>query len=91
VVITLGAEGMLIHANNTVGIFTDRLPAMNTAPRDPAGAGDSFLACASMALCVGVDIWQATYLGALASACQVSRVGNTPLTQADLVSEIDYP
>jgi rfaE bifunctional protein kinase chain/domain len=91
VVITLGAEGMLVHANNSVGVFTDRLPAMNTAPRDTAGAGDSFLACASMALCAGVDIWQATYLGALAAACQVSRVGNTPLTQVDLVAEIDHP
>ena len=64
---------------------------MNTAPRDAAGAGDSFLTCAAMALCAGIDIWSATYLGALAAACQVARVGNTPLTQADLVAEIDYP
>ncbi len=91
IVVTLGSEGLLIHAKNSVGVFTDRLPAMNTAPRDPAGAGDSFLTCASMALCAGIDIWQATYLAALAAACQVSRVGNTPLSQAELVSEINYP
>lgn len=91
VVITLGAEGTLIHANNVTKWDTDRLPAFNTAPKDPAGAGDSFFTCASMALCAGVDIWQSVYLGSLAAACQVSRVGNTPLTQADLVAEIDYP
>jgi rfaE bifunctional protein kinase chain/domain len=91
VVITLGSEGLLVHAKNPVGSFDDRLPAMNTAPRDAAGAGDSFLTCAAMALCAGIDIWSATYLGALAAACQVARVGNTPLTQADLVAEIDYP
>ena len=68
-----------------------QLPAFNSAPRDSAGAGDSFLTCASMALCAGVDIWRSVYLGSLAAACQVSRVGNTPLTQQDLVAEIDAP
>jgi rfaE bifunctional protein kinase chain/domain len=91
VAITLGSEGVLIHAQNASGWITDQLPAFNSAPRDSAGAGDSFLTCASMALCAGVDIWQAVYLGSLAAACQVSRVGNTPLTQQDLVAEIEQP
>ena len=58
-------------------------------PKDVAGAGDSFFTCASMALCVGADIWRSSYLGALAAALQVSRVGNTPLTTSDLMAEID--
>lgn len=91
VVITLGMEGILVHAMDGVEWETDRLPAFNTAPKDPAGAGDSFLTCAGMALCSGVDIWQSVYLGSLAAACQTSRVGNTPLTQADLIAEIDHP
>jgi len=91
VVITLGSEGVLVHAQNAAQWDTDRLPAFNTSPRDPAGAGDSFLICAAMTLCAGVDIWQAAYLGSLAAACQTSRVGNTPLKQADLIAEIDYP
>ena len=37
----------------------------------------------------GADIWQSAYLGALAAALQVSRVGNAPLTVADFVMEID--
>jgi len=90
VIITLGAEGILLHAKNKAGWETDKLPSFNSSPKDVAGAGDSFLTCASMASCAGIDIWQSAYLGALAAACQVSRVGNTPLTQSDLIAEIDY-
>lgn len=91
VVITLGSEGLLVHARNTNDWITDQLPTFNSSPRDTAGAGDSFLTCASMALCSGLDIWRSVYLGSIAAACQVSRVGNTPLTQADLLSELDQP
>jgi hypothetical protein len=44
-----------------------------------------------MAMRVGADIWQSSYLGALAAALQVSRVGNSPMSVAELVSEIDGP
>jgi len=91
VVITLGSEGILVHAQNQADWATDQLPSFNTSPKDTAGAGDSFLTCASMALCAGVDVWQSVYLGSLAAACQVARVGNTPLKQSDLITEIDLP
>lgn len=91
VVITLGAEGMLIHGFNDGAYRTERLPAFNTGPKDVAGAGDSFFTCTAMALRLGVDIWAAAYLGSLAAACQVSRVGNLPLTAAELMTEIAYP
>lgn len=91
VVITLGAEGLLVHAKDDAGTYCDdRLPAFNTAPKDVAGAGDSFFACASLALCAGIDIWRSSYLGSLAAACQVSRLGNTPLKRQDLEAEIDH-
>jgi rfaE bifunctional protein kinase chain/domain len=89
VVITLGAEGMLINVKNDGKFRTDRLPAFNASPKDVAGAGDSFFTSASMALCVGADIWRSSYLGALAAALQVSRVGNMPLASSDLVAEIN--
>lgn len=91
VVITLGAEGLLIHAPKEGGYRAERLPAFNTAPKDVAGAGDSFFTCTALALKVGVDIWAASYLGALAAACQVSRVGNMPLKASELLTEISYP
>ena len=88
-VITLGAEGALV---NTVGegqFISDRLPAFNPSPKDVSGAGDSFFMASSMALRSGASIWEASYLGSLAAALQVSRVGNLPLTAAELVTEID--
>ena len=87
VIVTLGTEGILLHAKNSEEWITDRLPAFNTAPKDPAGAGDCLLTCTAMALCSGMDIWQSVYLGSIAAACQVARVGNTPLTQVELISE----
>jgi rfaE bifunctional protein kinase chain/domain len=88
-VITLGAEGLLINAARDDGLHTDRLPAFNASPKDVSGAGDSFFMSAAMALRVGADVWKSSYLGAVAAALQVSRIGNRPLTIADLVEEID--
>mgnify|MGYP001334165015 FL=1 len=90
IIVTLGSEGLLAHvANKTSKEWqTDRLPALNTSPKDTAGAGDSLLACCSLSLAVGADIWQSMYLGSIASACQVGRVGNIPLSSQDIISEL---
>jgi rfaE bifunctional protein kinase chain/domain len=90
IILTLGAEGVISHAASTNNDkwLTDRLPALNTAPKDSAGAGDSLLACSSMAMAVGTDIWKSMYLGSIAAACQVSRVGNIPLSPQDVSLEL---
>jgi bifunctional ADP-heptose synthase (sugar kinase/adenylyltransferase) len=82
---------MLVHTLRGDEFLTDRLPALNTSPKDVAGAGDSFFISSTMAMRVGADIWRSSYLGALAAALQVSRVGNSPMSVAELVSEIDGP
>ena len=90
VVVTLGAEGVLVHTRPTRRhrFHTDRLEALNTSPKDPAGAGDCLLVCAAMALVLGRPIWESAYLGSLAAACQVGRIGNLPLTADELRIEI---
>ena len=90
IIVTLGTEGLLAHAakNNNNQWLTDRLPALNIAPKDTAGAGDSLLACCSLSLAVGADLWQSMYLGSIAAACQVSRVGNIPLLPQDIALEL---
>ena len=89
ILITLGAEGILIRSSDEgIGLVTDRLPAFNAAPRDVSGAGDSMLTCAAMALAVGTDIWRSAYLASVAAACQVSRVGNIPLSASELIAEL---
>jgi rfaE bifunctional protein kinase chain/domain len=91
VVITLSGEGLLVYGNKDGVPRTDRLPSFNSAPRDVAGAGDSLFTSTALALCVGADIWESVYIGSLAAACQVSRLGNAPLNFKDLIAEIDAP
>ena len=88
-IITLGSEGILVYAGQSKEEFiTDRLPALNTAPRDVSGAGDSLIVCCSLAMATGADIWQSAYLGSLGAACQVGRIGNIPLTPKDIEFEL---
>ncbi|KZN47194.1 PfkB family carbohydrate kinase [Pseudoalteromonas luteoviolacea] len=81
-VITLGEDGIFIHKPTLTFEHweNDRLPAINTNATDPAGAGDCFLAASSLALVAGASSWEAFYLGSLAAACQVSSLGNVPLS-----------
>jgi sugar/nucleoside kinase (ribokinase family) len=89
IIVTLANEGILIHSPEAeAGLITDRLPALNAAPKDVSGAGDCLLTCAAMALVISGDIWQSAYLGSVAAACQVSRVGNMPLTAEMLQAEL---
>ena len=92
VFITLGGEGLLIDAESLTSkeIVTDLLPAFNFSPKDVAGAGDSLLICASLALASGATGWEAAYLGSIAAACQVGRVGNFPLTADEIIQELVY-
>lgn len=87
--ITLGSEGVLIHADKEGNEWiTDQLPALNRAPKDVAGAGDSLLTAAAMALAAGATIMEAAYIGSIAAACQVGRIGNIPLNIKEVEQEI---
>ncbi|MCF6309506.1 MAG: PfkB family carbohydrate kinase [Sulfurimonas sp.] len=87
---TLGAEGVMIY-NNSVDtpLLTDNINALGSVVKDVSGAGDSLLTCSSMAICVGADIWQSAYLGSLASAIQVSRIGNVPIKKEEVLRELE--
>ncbi|MBF0613997.1 MAG: adenylyltransferase/cytidyltransferase family protein [Magnetococcales bacterium] len=86
ILLKLGEEGLLIHADHgeKKEWLTDRVPALNSSPKDVAGAGDSLLIISSLTLASGGNIWEAACLGALAAAIQVGRVGNIPIRTAEL-------
>lgn len=87
VLLKLGPEGVLVHAAaQTDQWLTDQLAAFNKNPKDTAGAGDSLLAGAALCIALGGNIWQAALLGSLAAACQVSRIGNTPLSAKEILN-----
>jgi len=95
ILLTMGAEGVLIHTTREKPLkdqddwATDKLPALNESPKDVAGAGDSMLSCASLALASGSDIWHAAYLGSVTAGLHVTRVGNTPITMTELMHNIE--
>jgi rfaE bifunctional protein kinase chain/domain len=90
VFITLGSEGVFVHSTqmNLTDLVDDQLHAFNSMPKDVSGAGDCLLVCSSMALVAGATIWESAYLGSVAAACQVGRVGNLPLTADELIQEL---
>jgi rfaE bifunctional protein kinase chain/domain len=89
VILKLGEDGILIHVplKDVVSWDTDRIPALNTNPKDVAGAGDCLLVASSLVLCAGGNIWEAACVGSVAAAVQVGRVGNTPIEIAEIASE----
>lgn len=90
IMLKLGQEGVMVHPGNGVGLRwpTDRIGALNAAPKDVAGAGDSMLIATALGLVSGGNIWEAACLGSLAAAVQVGRVGNTPLNAKELRDEL---
>ena len=87
-IVKLGEQGVLLHARKGKTFETDQIPALNLAPQDVAGAGDCMLVASSLALTVGANMWEAGLLGSLAAAIQVGRVGNTPITQDEILHEL---
>lgn len=90
VLLKLAEEGLLIHASDNLksAWHTDRVSALNSAPKDVAGAGDSLLIASAMTLASNGTIWEAACIGSLAAAVQVGRVGNTPIQLSELKREI---
>ena len=89
VILKMGSEGILIHSTGGVeGQSTDKIGALNSAPKDVAGAGDSLLITSALALASGGNIWDAACIGSLAAAVQVGRVGNTPLNVHDILNQL---
>jgi rfaE bifunctional protein kinase chain/domain len=84
ILLKMGVEGLLIHAGHDSWL-TDRIDALNSAPKDVSGAGDSLLIASSMALASGGNIWEAALLGAVAAAVQVGRVGNIPIKAEEIL------
>lgn len=86
IIVTLAEEGALLHkpSDDRLTWANDKIAALAANVLDPAGAGDCMLATASMAMACDAELWEASLLGAVAAACQVSKVGNQPLSASEL-------
>ena len=97
IILTLGSEGILVnvYSKDKKKYFPaawskskDRLPAINKFPLDVCGSGDSLLISTSLALAVGANIWEGSYIGSLAAAIQGSRVGNVAIRVDEILDLI---
>jgi rfaE bifunctional protein kinase chain/domain len=82
--------GGLIALTRDSGLVTDQLEALNRHPVDVAGAGDALIAAAALSRLSGSSIWEAAYIGSVAAGLQVSRAGNIPLNNMELVDELQF-
>ncbi|HEY7116694.1 MAG TPA: PfkB family carbohydrate kinase [Tepidisphaeraceae bacterium] len=98
--VTLGKQGLIVfdqYRARAAGEAWERklrseyLPALATQAIDPLGCGDALLAAASLTLAVGGSVQAAAYLGSVAAAFEVQRVGNQPVTSEDLLAGLALP
>lgn len=92
--VTMGPEGLVAFdklpgADEDQRAWNRRLraehvPALSAHAIDPLGCGDALLTAATLALASGASLLGAAMLGSLAAACEGSRVGNVPVSAADL-------
>jgi bifunctional ADP-heptose synthase (sugar kinase/adenylyltransferase) len=83
-IVKLGSDGLIFESQEDSVPKTGAIPALNRNPKDVAGAGDSLLAASSLVLAAGGDLQEAAFIGSVAAAIQVSRVGNLPISSSEI-------
>lgn len=64
------------------------IPALTPFAIDALGCGDSLLAAATLTLASGGSLLAAAFLGSIAAAAQAQRIGNIPISAADIRQSI---
>lgn len=92
--ISLGADGVIAFdrlaapVNQEAGFAShvrgEHVPALSGHAVDALGCGDSMLAAATLSLCAGGNLLAAAFIGSVAAALQVQRLGNTVISATDL-------
>ena len=87
VVITLGAAGMAVAAENAVPVIIPAAPQAHFA--DPTGAGDTVAAAVTAGLLGGGSILEAALLGDLAARIVIRQLGAAVASAEDILAEAD--
>ncbi|MEN8256082.1 MAG: bifunctional ADP-heptose synthase [Verrucomicrobiota bacterium] len=83
VVVTLGAEGMLVYDGETA----EHVPGRKVEAVDPCGCGDTVRACLTLGLVAGLDLVDAAGFANYTASLAVQRLGTVTLTPDDLLKE----
>jgi sugar/nucleoside kinase (ribokinase family) len=93
-IVTMGAEGLIAFdrlpdADEEREAMQSRvrgehIPALVPFAIDPLGCGDSLISGAALALAGGANLVTAAFIGSVAAGVQAQRIGNIPITAADI-------
>lgn len=92
-IVTMGADGLIAFdrlpnsspdSGWTSRLKAEHVPALSSLAIDALGCGDALIAAATLALTTGSELLPASFLGAIAAAVQVQRLGNSVISATDL-------
>lgn len=83
VVVTLGAEGMLVFD----GAALSHVPGRKVAAVDPCGCGDTVRACLTLGLVAGRSLAEAADFANFAASLAVQKLGTATLSPGELLKE----
>lgn len=85
-VVTLGAEGMLLSEE---GCVIDHIPTVAREVFDVSGAGDTVVAALTLALTAGLKFREAAALANLAAGVVVGKLGTATATPAEMLTHLE--
>jgi len=86
VIVTRGPDGLSLEG---AGVGYTQIPAVRVSEvYDTTGAGDTFVAVATMALSAGIGAVEAARLANAAAALVVRRVGNAVVAPEELMGAV---
>lgn len=96
--VTLGKRGLVTfdrpsHDSHVAGwserLMSEFLPSLSARIVDRLGCAESLLALSSLAMARGASLMQSAYLGALAAALQIARLGPTAVAADELCRQLE--
>lgn len=91
-IVTMGRKGCVLFQPREsdpsqwfrARLRSDHIPSLTEHATDVVGAGDALLTVAALCHTAGANLQTAGYLGSAAAAIAVRRIGNLPVSAADL-------
>lgn len=91
VLVKLGSEGFITYSKESEDfILRQHFPALTVNPVDVTGAGDSMMAAMASCISSGSNLMEASAIGACMAALAVKEIGNTPISNKQVLEYITY-
>tara|TARA_B100001769_G_C22098340_1_gene592700 strand:+ start:42 stop:1475 length:1434 start_codon:yes stop_codon:yes gene_type:complete len=89
-ILKLGSEGIIVSKVSNNKLKVDRLPSIRKNEIiDVSGAGDAMLTISSLSLASKSSLWEASFLGSIASSISITKYGNIPISNSELIEDLN--